>query len=124
MIWIFARCFGVILQATSPTSNCGKLGEFKGSFALLEAMHRLKRAGLRSDLLYSRTVRRRCSDDFGYAHANSASWTAYFRYRFYPTGACRNSFAVAWPYAVSNRIFRSRFTRRSFRARCCCAEGA
>ena len=30
---------------------CGKLGEFKGSFAILEAMHRLKRAGLEVGLV-------------------------------------------------------------------------
>ena len=91
----------------------GKLGERKGSFALLAAMHRLMSAGMDVGLVvlaHGGGDRAKAISARGSTH--SALQTASSKSRSFRIGACPNSCAAAWRSAASSRAFRSHFTRR------------
>ena len=95
----------------------GKLGENKGSFALLAAMSRLKRGGpeIRPRRPGARHGRRSTRSFRTAGRASSASPVTFCSCRFFRTGACPSSYAAASRCAASSRISRSAFTPRSSR---------
>ena len=114
---------GLASQPSRPHFGIyGKLGDNKGSFALLAAMHELKLAGLDVGLVALAHGRPEIqASDFASAPKSSVLRTAFCKFHSCRIGGCRNSCAAVWPCAVSSRIFRSAFTARSFLSKCCFA---
>ena len=96
----------------------GKLGDTKGSFALLAAMQRLKHAGLEVGLVAMAHGGRRSKANSARGRRSSASPTASCKFRSCRTGGCPSSCAPVSPCAASSRISRSYSTPRHRRARC------
>ena len=102
---------------------CGKLGESKGSFALLDTMHQLKEFGL--DVGLVALAHGHTADEKIASATVSANWvlrTAFCKSRFSRIGVYPNSCVAALPSAASSRTFPSGFTVQSSRSKCCFAE--
>jgi hypothetical protein len=88
----------------------GKLGERKGSFALLAAMHRLMSAGVDVGLSCSRTARLPYKRISARGSTDSALQTASSKSRSFLIGVSPNSCEAVWPSAASSRDSRSHST--------------
>ena len=114
-----AICCGGTSQPTGPIS------EFAESSARARDRSRCSRQctgssapGWMSVSSRSRTASRQSKRSFARGCKNSASPTAFSKFRFFRTGACPNSCAAVSPCAASSRTSRSGSIRRSSRARC------